>query len=189
MRWPGKLEQKAPGVKHEGHEEPGEPPCPVHDLPDVPHFLCRSGQYFDCGADHAEGPRPYRNATGYRIFRFCLSLCLFPDRRRMARRSHGAAPDAVPVCAAGRGVDGVDRHGRRIGGAVHVPACTRHRRGAGFSHRDARAVELDAPGPARLCARHHPCLLAIWKRGDTAADRRHHRRVLVAGVVLRPRRD
>ena len=52
-------------------------------------------------------------------------------------------------------------HGRRIGGAVPGPACTRHRRGTGLSHRDARAVELDAPGSAWLCARHHPCLLAI----------------------------
>ena len=56
-----------------------------------------------------------------------------------------------------------------IGGAVRIPACARHRRGTGVSDRDARAVELDAPGPARLCPRHHPCILAI-----SAMQRRRH---------------
>src|SRR3984957_15167960 len=44
--------------------------------------------------------------------------------------------------------------------------------------RDAVSVELDAAGPARLCARHHPRLRAIWQCGDAAADCRDHRRVL-----------
>src|ERR1700722_17065418 len=70
----GKIEQGIREGRHEGHEEPGQPPHPVHDLPDVSYFLRRPGQYFDRGTDHAAGPRSDGDPARHRVFRLRLPL-------------------------------------------------------------------------------------------------------------------